>query len=121
MKIALHSIAKDENGYLQLAVSVGNGPIKTYKATYDNSDIKFTVARIDEELFMSLSDLAFRRFGNCVVYQLELMDIVKAFCTGLPLPFLPAELGTTSFCKHKPSPTRIAWNKFRIGLRRMGF
>ena len=113
MTVALHKIAKDYAGLLQLTVSVGHGPIKTYKATYDDSDDKCTLFLFDQELFMLLSDLAFRRFGNCVVYQHELFGIIKAFWYGRPLPPLPAELGTTSFCTLKPSAARIIWNKFR--------
>ena len=69
---------------------------------------------------MLLSDVAHERFGNCVVYQMELMGILSAFAIGEDLPKLPATLGTTSFCTLKPGPARILWNKLWILLNRMG-
>jgi hypothetical protein len=75
---------------------------------------------MDYKLFMLLSELAFERFGNCIVYQMELMGIISAFVRDGTLPELPATLGTTRFCTLKPGTMRIVWNKLWILLRKMG-
>lgn len=113
MKVVLHGITKRENGLISLAVSFGNDPPNDYRASYDGVDDKYKFGSIDEELFMVLSDRAHNRFGNCAVYQMELMGILGAFHDGDKLPELPAELGTTRFCTLRPSRLRIAWNKFK--------
>ena len=69
---------------------------------------------------MRLSDLACQRFGNCTVYQMELMGIIAAFATDEDVPVLPATLGTTRFCRLKPGRTRTLWNKVWILLYRVG-
>jgi hypothetical protein len=119
MKMFLHSIARNENGLLNVSVSYGVEPARNYQATFDGSDAEWKLCSIDQELFMTLSNLAYKRFGNCTVYQMELMGIIAAFSRGEPLPTLPAELGTTAFCTLKPSLPRVLWNKFIILLTKM--
>jgi len=117
MKVVLHKITKREDGLIDLVVSLGDDPSKTYRAgCYERSQGSF----VDQELFMTLSDLAYKRFGNCVVYQIELMKILMAFDEGDETPEMPAELGSNSFCTIRPGRLRIAWNKFTIFLRRLG-
>ncbi|MDB4634026.1 hypothetical protein OAG76_01340 [Rubripirellula sp.] len=119
MKPVLHDIAKSEDGCLNVTVSFGDSAPHEYSATYDGSDDKYKYCGVDNELFMLLSDHAYKQFGNCVVYQMELMSIINAFVDEKPLPELPAQLGTTSFCTLKPNAFRVAWNKFIIFLYKM--
>src|SRR5262245_61424669 len=102
MNVVLHELSKCEDGSISLRVSVGSDPARTFLATYDSSDPKYKLCSVDQELFMQLSDLAHKRFGNCAVYQMELMGIIAAFVAGEGLPALPATLGTTRFCTLKP-------------------
>lgn len=120
MKVVLHKITKCEDGLIDLVVSIGNDPPKTHRTSYDGSNDKYIFASTDEELFMSLSDLAHKRFGNCAVYQMELMGILGAFTGGDETPDLPAEFGTTAFCTLRPGRLRIVWNKLRILLYKTG-
>ena len=103
-----------------MLVSCGAEPPRVFLAAFDGADPKYTFCSMDQELFMLLSDLAHKRFGNCVVYQMELMGIISAFATDEDLPRLPATLGTTRFCTLKPGAMRIMWNKLWIVLSRMG-
>ena len=121
MKVVLHQLLKHDDGAIQLLVSFGGESPRTYFASYDGTDPKFRHHSVDEELFMRLSDLAYRRFGNCAVYQMELMGILGEFESDVGLPALPAILGTTPFCTLKPSTARIAWNKLWIQLHRIGW
>jgi hypothetical protein len=120
MDAILHEIRRGDDGLIQLRVSLGSREPRIFRATYDDADAPYIYCNVEQELFMALSDMAFLRFGNCVVYQFELMSLIGAFCRGMTLPDLPASLGTTSFCTLKPSRTQVAWNKFRIFLRRLG-
>ncbi len=120
MKVVLHELLKCADGTIQLLVSFGDEPARTFFATYDGADQKYKFCFVDEELFMRLSDLAHHRFGNCTVYQMEVMGIVAAFVTGEYVPVLPATLGTTRHCKLKPGRIRILWNKLWILLYRIG-
>ncbi|MCA9249270.1 MAG: hypothetical protein KDA42_19245 [Planctomycetales bacterium] len=119
MKVFLHKLAKREDGLVDLTVSFGSDPPKNYRASYDGSDDKYKIGSIDEELFMALSDLAHKHFGHCVVYQMELMEILRALNDGDELPELPAEFGTTEFCTLRPSRLRIAWNKLKTMLYKL--
>ena len=120
MDAVLHDIQRSEDGLVQLTVSLGSQRPRIFRAMYDDSDSRCVSASLDQELFMALSDIAFRRFGNCVVYQHELMKLIGAFCSNTSLPQMPVALGTTSLCTLKPSPTRVVRNKFWILLRRLG-
>ena len=119
MKVVLHKVTKHEDGLIELAVSIGNDPPKDYRASYDGSDDRYKFGGPDEELFMALSDLAHKRFGNCAVYQMELMGIFGAFNDGDKIPELPAEFGTTEFCTLRPRCLRIVWNKLKIQLYKL--
>ncbi len=112
MKIVLHSVAKRDDGGLDLLVSQGGNEPVRYGASFFEKDRAWCCG-VDEELFHLLSNAACKRFGNCVVYQMELSAIVRAFSRGDEIPSLPAELGTTTFCAVKPSFLRIWWNKAR--------
>ena len=120
MDATLHEIRRADDGLIELTVALGTEPPRVFRATYDTSDPGYVFCNVDQELFMALSDMAFRRFGNCAVYQLELMKLVGAFCAGTMLPTMPVELGTTKFCTLKPSRSRVICNKFWILLRRLG-
>jgi hypothetical protein len=120
MKVVLHELLKRDDGAIQLLVSFGAEAPRAFLAVYDGADPKYRFCSVDQELFMRLSDLAHKRFGNCTVYQWELMGIISAFAAAEQLPVLPATLGTTSFCTLKPGPMRVLWNKMWILLARMG-
>jgi len=120
MKVVLHELLKRDDGAIQLFVSFGDEPAQAFLASYDDSHPKCSLCSVDEELFMRLSDLSHKRFGNCAVYQMELMGIISAFAQDAALPELPATLGTTSFCTLKPGPLRILRNKLWILLCRLG-
>jgi hypothetical protein len=120
MNVVLHELSRRDDGAIQLLVSCGADPPRVFLATYDCADPTCKYCQLDEGLFMLLSELAHERFGNCVVYQMELMDIISAFARDEDLPRLPAALGTTSFCTLKPGTMRILWNKLWILLYKMG-
>jgi hypothetical protein len=120
MKVILHELSRRDDGAIQLLVSCGADPPRVFLATYDGGDPKFQSCSMDEELFMLLSELAHKRFGNCVVYQMEVMGIIAAFARDEDPPRLPATLGRTRFCTLKPGAPRILWNKLWILLDRMG-
>lgn len=120
MAVVLHRIRKRDDGIIELSVSVGAELPQDYLASFDGSDPKYKFCSTDETLFMLLSNQAHKRFGNCTVYQIELMGIISAFVTGERIPDLPVELGTTRFCRAKPGPLRIAWNKLWYLFYRMG-
>jgi hypothetical protein len=120
MSVILHDLSRRDDGTIQLSVSCGADPPRVFLATYHGDDPKYESCSMDEELFMLLSDLAHRRFGNCVVYQMEVMGIIAAFAKDEDPPSLPATLGRTRFCTSKPGALRILWNKLWILLDRMG-
>jgi len=120
MKVVLHELSKCNDGTISLRVSVGSNPARTFLAAYDGADPKYKFCSVDQELFMQLSDLAHKRFGNCAVYQTELMGIIAAFVAAESLPAFPAILGTTRFCTLKPGTLRVLWNKIWIFLYRIG-
>lgn len=120
MKVVLHELLNRDDGAIQLLVSFGDEPARAFIASYNGADPKYKFCSVDEELFMRLSDLAHERFGNCAVYQMELMGLVSAIAAGAALPELPAALGTTRFCTLRPGTMRVWWNKLRILLYRMG-
>jgi hypothetical protein len=120
MNVVLHELLKRDDGAIQLLVSFGDEPARTFLASYNGADPDYKFCSVEEELFMRLSDLAHERFGNCVVYQMELMSVVSAFAAGAALPELPATLGTTRFSTLKPGTMRVWWNKLWILFYRMG-
>src|SRR5437764_12494112 len=79
MEIIVHELLRRADGAIELLVSFGAEPAQTFHARYDGHDPKCKLCSVDHELFMRLSDLAHRRFGNCAVYQMELMGIISAF------------------------------------------
>ena len=80
-----------------LSASVNGEAPQSYQASFDDNDSKYKFCSIEEKLFMQLSELALRRYGNCTIYQMELMDIIGAVQRGDSAPQFPVELGTTSF------------------------
>ncbi len=112
MKVVLHEISKLDDGSMELAVSFGDSIANRYHATYDASDAQCKVILIDHELFMKLSNLAFERFGNCTVYQIELMALLRTFCETERSPELPFELGA-----RKDSSHRRTKDPFRFSFR----
>jgi hypothetical protein len=112
LRIQVQNIRRSDDGIILLEISLGQQPPRIFRASYDEGGCGF-----DTELFFALSNAAYRRFGNCIVYQHELFRIVQAFCTGKELPPLPATLGTTHFCTFRPMLVRVVWNKLLIFLR----
>jgi hypothetical protein len=92
-----------------MSVSVGEEPAKMFRAQLHDPHI----CSIEHELFMLLSDLAAKRYGNCAIYQLELMDMIKAFLAGESVPPFPIELGTTWFGMTRPKRTKVFWARIR--------
>ena len=119
MKVLLHKITIREAGRFDFTVSFGGRPVKEFCACYDDSDEKSELWGTDEELFMALSELALKRFGNCAVYQMELVGILRAVEDGDKLPELPIEFGTTQYCTLRPSRWRSIWNHLAILLGRL--
>jgi hypothetical protein len=99
-------LLRREDGAIRLLVSWDANPPRLFHAEFDGADSRCLLCTVDEELFMRLSELAHKRFGNCVVYQMELLGIIAAFVKGEELPRLPATLGTTRFCPLKPGAQR---------------
>jgi hypothetical protein len=120
MKIVLHSIERRDDGLIDLAVSLGDYSPKTYSASYAGSQDNHKLGGTCEDLFFVLSHHAHERFGNCAVYQMELMGILGAFDRGEQLPEMPAQLGTTSFCTLRPNVLLLARDKLTNLLYRMG-
>jgi hypothetical protein len=120
MQVLLHNARRDDQGLIHLSVSICNQPPRDYRATYEHHD-KTVYCNVEYELFMALSNLAHRRFGNCVVYQHELMGFMRALCEGGQLPAMPFALGTSRFCTMRPSLPRILWNKLRNTLHRIAY
>ena len=110
MHVILESIAiESERGSVMLAVRVGDEPAKKYLVQHDDPNSLI----IEHELFMHLSDLAATRYCNCLIYQVELIGIIKAFLSSERLPPFPVELGTTSFGIARPTSTKIYFNRLR--------
>ncbi|MAJ46225.1 MAG: hypothetical protein CMJ57_02725 [Planctomycetaceae bacterium] len=65
---------------------------------------------------MSLSNIAHSKYAKCTVFQIELMEIIKAFLKQEFDLELPVKLGTTKYCTLKPSLLGIAYNKCRYYL-----
>jgi len=120
MTVVLHELSRRDDGAIDLRVSFGAEQAQPFLATYDGADPTIKLCSVDHELFMRLSDLAVERFGNCTVYQMELMGIIAAFARGDAPLVLPASLGTTRFCTLRPGRLRIFWNKLWILLDRVG-
>ena len=104
--------AGDPNAYL-VAISFGGSPSVNYLASYDASDPHARFCHVEPELFMELSNLAHKRFGDCTVYQMELMSIVRALLADNLNLELPVQLGTTQYCWTKPTLVKTAYNKLR--------
>jgi hypothetical protein len=98
MDIVLHSLIRNHETYgYNLSISIGGGPSKIYKATYEQTGTESGKFRPEPELLKQLIELSQQRYDNPVKYSVELMQIVGAFSRGKPIPNLPATLGTTSF------------------------
>jgi hypothetical protein len=119
MRVVLHELSKRSDGVFQLRMSFGDEPEKLFIASYDGADPKYKYCSMDQELFMRLSDLAHQRFGNCAVYQMELVGIIAAFAMDNGAPVSPVTLGKSTFCTLKPGMMRVVWNKLWIVVNRM--
>lgn len=82
-----------------------------YLASFDDSDSPAQFCNVELDLFMELSNLARKRFGDCAVYQMELMSIIGAFASEDLSLELPAQLGNTQYCWSKPTRLKILRNK----------
>ena len=113
-RVLLHGITKDpEADRVRMTIQFGEELSKQYLGEYDGSDPKCRWYNIEQELFMRLSDLAAKRYCNCIIYQTELMGIARAFLEGRPIPSLPIELGTTNFGIKRPSRVRVLVDRIR--------
>ncbi len=114
MRVLLQNMIRDSDaGRVRMIVQFGEESPKEFLGDFDGTNAKYKTCNVDQELFMRLSDLAMKRFCNCVIYQLELMGLIGAFLSGQPIPPFPIELGTTGFGLKRPSKTRILWNRIR--------
>ncbi len=118
MDVTIHSIDRpvDSPNLINLGVEIGDSPITRYRATFDDSDSAITCCEIESDLFMSLSNIAHSKYAKCTVFQIELMEIIKAFLKQEFDLELPVKLGTTKYCTLKPSLLGIAYNKCRYYL-----
>jgi hypothetical protein len=120
MKIVLHSIERRDDGLIDLALSFGDSATQTFSASYAGSQDDHKLGFTCDSLFLRLFHFAHERFGNCAVYQMELIGILGAFDRGEQLPEMPAQLGTTSFCTLRPNVLRLARDKLTNLLYEMG-
>jgi len=112
MHVTLLSIAETaDQQRLQVSVSFGNDPPLRYLADYDDSDPRIKCCNVEPELFMALSNASHKTFGDCTLYQIELMAIVGAFVRKELDIKLPVILGTTKYCGKIPTVWRVMWNK----------
>ena len=91
MRVFLTAIEREpEPGRVRLRVRVGDEAERVFFADYDGADETYKHCSVENELFMRLSELATKRYCNCVIYQMELMGIIGAFVavsyTHLTLP-----------------------------------
>ena len=125
MAPTLHSIDEEQHSStVRIEVSFGRGEPSPYVASYDDSDSQIICCNVEPELFMALSNAAHKRFGDCSIYQMELMAIIGAFVSGELDLKLPANLGATEYCVNKPSFWRAIWNKvvgrFTVTMWKLG-
>jgi len=113
MNVTIHSLERsiESTDLIELGVAIGDSPIARYRATFNDTDYEVACCEIESDLFMSLSDIAHAKYANSVVFQIELMGIVKAFDKQELDLELPATLGTTKYCVLKPTALGIAYNK----------
>ena len=113
MNVVLHNLERqpDDPRMFFVAVSFGDAPPARYQASYDDSDSLGRFCNVEPDLFMELSNLAHKRFGDCTIYQMELLAIISAFASEELDLELPAQLGATKFCWSKPSRLKILRNK----------
>jgi hypothetical protein len=96
-----------------MTVQFGDESPRQFLAECDGGDEKYTFCSVEEGLFMRLSDLAVKRYCNCVIYQMELTGIMMALLSGQSLPPFPLELGTTDFGLPRPSAAKIFVDRIR--------
>ena len=125
MTPTLHNIEHDQDASaVRVNVSFGRAEPSRYLASYDDSDSRTTCCNVEPELFMALSNFAQKRFGDCSIYQMELMAIIGAFTHGELDLELPASLGTPKYCVHKPSVFGAVWNiiagRFTVAMWKIG-
>ena len=113
MNVILSNIERqvDDPFSFSVTISFGDSAAVEYRASYDDSDSRARFCNVEPELFMELSDLAHKRFGDCTIYQIELMSIIGAFASGDLDLALPAQLGATQYCWLKPTYAKVLLNK----------
>jgi hypothetical protein len=125
MRVTLHSIAETpDQQKVHVSVAFGNNAPSRYLADYDDSDPKIKCCNVEPELFMALSNASYKQFGDCTLYQIELMAVVGAFVRKELDIKLPAILGSTKYCGKIPTVWRVMWNKivgrFTITMWKLG-
>ncbi len=113
MNVVLSNIERqlDDPSLFSVTIFFGDSAAVEYRASYDDSDSRARFCNVERELFMKLSNLAHKRFGDCVIYQMELMSIIGAFASDDLDLALPAQLGTTQYCWLKPTYVKVLRNK----------
>ena len=113
MNVVVFNIERQLDDPLMYSVTVSfdDSPPVKYQASYDDSDSRARFCNVEPDLFMELSNLAHKRFGDCTIYQMELMSIIGAFAADDLDLTLPAQLGTTQYCWSKPTHLKILRNK----------
>lgn len=114
MRVFLHEIAKSEDGSINLSISIGRQSPRNYCTSNDHPK------GLDGDLYAALFELSEERFGDKVVYHVELDGIVDAFLNGQKLPDLPAEFGKTAFCTRRPGFLKIAMHQMRMLTYKIG-
>ncbi len=128
MQVTLHSIEETvDRQTIQFFVAFGHDKPSRYLADYDDSDSRIKCYRVEPELFMAISNASYERFGDCTLYQMELMALIDAFVRKELNVKLPVMLGTTEFCGNIPKVWRVIWNKivgritvtmWKLGIKR---
>lgn len=113
LAVILHDIERSEKeaGSFFVFVSTESKSPSRYQVSYDDSSEQGRFCILDSDLFMELSDIAHKEFGDCTIYQIELMLILGAYANEELQLDLPVKLGTTQYCLSKPGPMKIVRNK----------
>lgn len=81
-----------DKGTFDVVVSFGTSAPVRYRASFDDSDERAKFCNVESDLFMALSNLAHKKYGDCTIYQMEMMSIIGAYANHELRLELPAKL-----------------------------
>jgi len=105
--VKLCRVSREADGRILLSIAIGRGPERTYAAWADTVQRS---ASLDQQLFLELSELSLRRYGDCARYHVELCFLLTSIARGEMID-LPAVLGATRFAR---PPSRLRWIRNHI-------